>query len=85
MATIEKTIRQSISLPSPVARRVKAMAKSRKVSANRVLVELVESGLQSKEDEKFRFFQLAEQLQKSTDIAEQQKLKAELARMTFGE
>ncbi|HSW64678.1 MAG TPA: hypothetical protein VLH56_15415 [Dissulfurispiraceae bacterium] len=84
MAIIEKTIRQSISLPSPVARRVKAMAKSRKVSANRVLVELVESGLQSKEDEKLRFFQLAEQLQRSTDAAEQQRLKAELARMTFG-
>ncbi|HMK42571.1 MAG TPA: hypothetical protein VK445_00355 [Dissulfurispiraceae bacterium] len=84
MATIEKAIRQSITLPSPIVRRVKAMAKSRKVSANRVLRELVESGLQSKEDEKLRFFKLAEQLQNSTDTEELQKIKAELARMTFG-
>ena len=61
------------------------MAKSRKVSSNRILVELVETGLRSKEDEKRRFFELAERLAKSTDVNEQQELKKELARMTFGE
>jgi len=85
MATIEKAVRQSVSLPSPLAKRVKAMAKSRKVSSNRILVELVETGLRSKEDEKRRFFELAERLAKSTDVNEQQELKKELARMTFGE
>ena len=85
MATIEKVVRQSVTLPSPVARRVKALAKSRRVSANRILVELVEAGLQSKEEEKRRFFELAGRLSMSTDEKEQQKLKEELARMTFGE
>jgi hypothetical protein len=85
MATTEKAIRQSVTLPSPVAKRVKALAKSRKVSANRILVELVETGLRSKEEEKRRFFELAGKLSTSTDVTEQQELKEQLARMTFGE
>ena len=85
MATTEKAIRQSITLPSPVAKRVKALAISRKVSANRILVELVETGLRSKEEEKHRFFELAGRLSTSTDVKEQQELKEQLARMTFGE
>jgi len=85
MATTEKAIRQSVSLPTPVAKRVRAMAKSRKVSSNRILVELVETGLKSKEEEKRRFFQLADRLGKSRDEKEQQELKDQLAKMTFGE
>jgi metal-responsive CopG/Arc/MetJ family transcriptional regulator len=85
MRTTEKAVRQSVSLPSPLAKQVKAMAKSRKVSSNRVLVELVETGLRSKEEEKRRFFELADMLSKSTDPKEQQELKEQLASMTFGE
>ena len=85
MGTIEKAVRQSVSLPSPLAKRVKALAKNRKVSSNRILVELVESGLRSKEEEKRRFFELADLLSTSTDVKEQQELKEKLARMTFGE
>jgi predicted DNA-binding protein len=82
---MEKPIRQSISLPSRLAKRVKALAKHQKTSANRVLVELIETGLESKEAEKRRFFKLADQLSTSTDRAEQRRIKEELARMTFGE
>jgi hypothetical protein len=85
MATNTKAVRQSVSLPSPVAKRVKAMARSRNVSSNRILVELVETGLQSKEDEKRRFLELADRLTKSTNPEEQQQLKEQLAHMTFGE
>jgi len=85
MGRIEKAVRQSVSLPSPLAKRVKALAKNRKVSSNRILVELVETGLRSKEEEKRRFFELADMLSTSTDAKEQQKLKEQLARMTFGE
>lgn len=85
MNTTEKVIRQSVSLPPPLAKRVKALAKSQKVSSNRILVELVEAGLRSKEEEKRRFFELADQLSASTDKEEQRKLKEHLARMTFGE
>lgn len=85
MATTEKVIRQSVSLPPPLAKRVKALAKNRKVSSNRILVELVETGLRSKEEEKLRFFELADRLSTSADPKEQQELKEQLARMTFGE
>jgi predicted DNA-binding protein len=85
MATMEKAVRQSISLPSRLAKRVRALAKNQRTSANRVLVELIETGLESKEAEKRRFFELADQLSASTDTAEQQRIKGELARLTFGE
>jgi len=85
MATSAKAIRQSVSLPPPLAKRVKALAKSQKVSSNRILVELVETGLRSKEDERRKFFELADLLSKTTDTKEQHELKEQLARMTFGE
>jgi len=80
-----KSTRQSISLPGPTAQRVRALAKSRHTSANRVLVELVEAGLESKEHEKKRFFELADQLETTKDPDERHKIKEILARMTFGE
>ena len=85
MPTTEKPVRQSVTLPRRVARRVRSLAKSRRTSASRVLVDLVESGLDAAEREKRQFFELAERLAQSTDSSEQARLKAELARMTFGE
>lgn len=55
------------------------------MSANRVLVDLIESGLDEQERERQRFMDLADRLTRSTDTAEQSRLKAELARLTFGE
>ena len=85
MANMGKSVRQSVSLPPRVAKRVKALAKTEKTSASRVLVDLIETGLASKEAEKARFFSLTTQLTESTDPAERERLKSELARMTFGE
>jgi hypothetical protein len=80
-----RPVRRSVGLPQRVARRVKALVQSEKTSANRVLVELIESGLDAREQEKARFFELAEQLARVQGAAERTQLKAELARMTFGE
>jgi len=85
MAYTEKAVRQSVSIPARIAKRVKALAKTEKTSASRVLVDLIEAGLASKEAEKERFFSLTSRLTESTDPAEQERLKHELARMTFGE
>ena len=85
MATTKKPVRQSVSLPPPLARRVRTLAKNRKVSTNRVLVELIETGIESKESEKSRFFGLADQLTLTTDPAERKRIKERLAEMTFGE
>lgn len=85
MAETGGSVRQSVSIPTRIAKRVRALAKTRKTSANRVLVDLIEAGLQSKEAEKERFFLLVNRLTESPDSAERQRLKEELARMTFGD
>ncbi len=77
-------MRQSISIPRRVARRVRAMAEKQKLSANRVLVDLIEAGLQSKEAERERFFALAGRLTETKDPKERKRLREELAVMTFG-
>ena len=85
MPITEKTVRQSVSLPARVARRVKSLAKTSSVSANRIIVDLIESGFEAREQEKKRFLELADRLAHSRDSEDQKRLKAELARMTFGE
>jgi hypothetical protein len=85
MAKSEKAVRQSVTIPTRIAKQVRAIAKTRKTSASRVLVDLIEAGMQSKEAERERFFALANQLSETSDPAERQKIKKELARMTFGE
>jgi hypothetical protein len=78
-------VRQSVSLPSVVAKRVRAIAKTRKVSANRVLVDLIETGLLAKESERERFLALARRFKESADPAESERLREELAQRIFGE
>ena len=85
MANVEKPIRQSVSLPPRVARRIKSLAKSSRTSANKVIVDLIESGLEAKEQERKRFFELADRLASSRDPEEQNLIKEELAGLTFGE
>jgi len=76
--------RQTVSLPPPIARRIRSIAKRHRMSANRVLVDLIETGLDAQEREKRRFLDLADKLTHSSDPAEQRRLKEDLARMTFG-
>jgi len=45
MKSQTKSVRQSVSLPSSLAMRVRHLAEKRKASANRVLVDLIEAGL----------------------------------------
>jgi metal-responsive CopG/Arc/MetJ family transcriptional regulator len=85
MATTEKRVRQSVSLPARLARRVRTLAENRKTSTNRVLVELIETGIESKESEKSKFLELADQLTTTADPTKRKRIKEILARMTFGE
>ncbi len=87
MATVKKsrkTVRRSVALPHEIDSRVKKMARRQKRSTNQVLGSLIESGLEVKESERQRFFQLAERLRSATGRAELERVKSELARMTFG-
>jgi len=85
MAESKAALRRSVSLPSQVARRIEAIARRERTSASRVIVELIETGLDARDREKQEFFELADRLARSSDASEQARLKKELARRTFGE
>jgi len=81
---VKKPVRRSISLPPEIDTKIQTLASHQHRSTNRVIEKLIETGLQAKEAEKRRFFELAERLRTTTDKAELQQIKNELARMTFG-
>lgn len=84
MPTREKPTRRSVSLPSRVARRIQAMAKARRTSVSRVIVDLIECGLDSKQAERRHYHDLLGQLHATADPAVQKRLTEELSRRTFG-
>jgi hypothetical protein len=85
MAVAEKNVRQSVTLSARLGRRVKSLAKTSNMSANRIIVELIESGIEARQQQRKRFIELADRLARSRDVEEQTRLKEELAVMTFGE
>jgi len=85
MSTAERPVRQSISLLPTTAHRVKSLAKSSRTSANRILVELIETGIEAREQERGCILEMADRLASTSDPEEQSRIKEELARMTFGD
>jgi hypothetical protein len=83
--TMGTSVRQSVSLPARIAKRVLALAENKKTSASRILVDLIETGMHAKEAKHKRFFELADLLAETTDPAERRRLQEELARMAFVE
>ena len=69
MAVSKTSVRQTVSLPSRVARRVHSLAKRQRTSASRVIVDLIESGLEAQEQEKKQFLELADRLVQSSDTS----------------
>jgi nucleoside 2-deoxyribosyltransferase len=84
MATKEKTVRQSITLPEKVATQVRSMAKRRRLSANRMLIELLEDGLKAQKEKEKAFFELAKRFRAADDPKEAERLGEELGQMVFG-
>jgi hypothetical protein len=80
-----RPLRQSVTLSAGVARKVRSLARAKRASTSRVIAELVESGLQAQDAERDRFLTLADRLTSSRDPAEQEQIKEELARLTFGD
>ena len=60
------------------------MAKTRRLSANRMLVELVENGIAAEEQKQRQFFELAERFRNATDPEEVKRLGEQMGRMVFG-
>jgi hypothetical protein len=79
-----EAIRRSISLPAEIAEKIDAIATSRHVSANRAIVDLLADAITAYEQRRAAFFELADRFQKSTDPTQTERLREELARMTFG-
>jgi len=79
-----RTVRQSVSLPAGMAAQVRSMAKSRRLSANRMLVELIEDGMAAQKSKQQQFFELAERFRGATDPEEAKRLGDQLGRMVFG-
>jgi hypothetical protein len=84
MSTANKTVRQSVSLPANVAAQVRNLAKTRRLSSNRMLVELIENGIEAEKRKQQEFFELAERFRNAPDPSEAKRLGDELGRMVFG-
>ena len=81
---VTKRVRRSVTLPPEVARQVDTMAKKRRLSDNRVLVELIELGIEAGKQREREFFALAERFRAETDPEQVKRLGDELGRMVFG-
>ena len=84
MRVIDKTVRQSVSLPAKIATQVRTMAKTRRLSANRMLLELIENGIEAEKRREQEFFALAERFRSESDPEEAKRLGDRLGRMLFG-
>ncbi len=80
-----KHVRRSVSLPAPIAKQVDRLAKSQRLSDNRVLVELIELGIEARKQKEKEFFELAERFRAADDPDQAKRLGDELGRMVFGE
>jgi len=83
MRATSRNVRQSVSLPEKMAAQVRSLAKTRRVSANRMLVELIENGIDSEKRKQREFFELAERFRRATDPKEVKRLGDQLGRMVF--
>jgi hypothetical protein len=84
MSSANKTVRQSVSLPANVASQVRNLAKARRLSSNRMLVELIENGIEAEKRKQKEFFELAERFRNAADPEEANRLGDELGHLVFG-
>jgi len=80
-----KRVRRSVTLPPEVAKQVDKMAKQRRLSDNRVLVELIEQGIEARKQREKAFFELAERFRAANDPDQVKRLGDALGRLVFGE
>jgi len=73
-----------IPVPAEVAARIDSIAAARHVSRDRALNDLLRDAIAAYEERRARFLELSDRFQLSTDPAETDRLRGELAQMTFG-
>jgi hypothetical protein len=67
-----------------MAEKLDSVAAARHVSANRAITDLLADAMTAYEQRRTRFLELADRFQMSTDPVESERLRDELASMTFG-
>lgn len=80
-----KQVRRSLTLPSQLDRQIETIARNRRLSVNRVLVELVELGLEARKQKEKDFFELADRFRGANGPIEVKQSGDELGRFVFGE
>lgn len=85
MSTAKKVVRQSVGLPADTARKIRSLARQRRLSANRIIVELVEAGIETQKRKQQQFFELAERFRRASDPKDVERLGEDLGRMVFGD
>jgi hypothetical protein len=85
MPVSPKVVRQTVGLPADTARQVRSLAKQRRLSANRIIVELVEEGIAAQKRKQKEFYALAERYRAATDPQDVARLGDDLGRMVFGD
>ena len=75
----------NIPVPADIAESIDAIAVARHVSRDRAVTDLLRDAIAAYEERRKSFLELAGRFQKSTDPAESEQLRGELARMTFGD
>ncbi|HEY1799536.1 MAG TPA: hypothetical protein VGG46_01275 [Terriglobales bacterium] len=85
MKTTTKQVRRSLTLPEPTARKVAGIARRRRLSDSRILVELIEEGIEARKTKEKAFYDLAQRFRSSQDATEVKQLGDELGRFVFGE
>ena len=61
------------------------MARRRRLSGNRILVELVELGIEARKEKEKAFFELAQRFRNADDPKQVKELGDQLGRFVFGE
>lgn len=81
----KKQVRRSVTLSPKIAKKIQTIARQRALSDNRVLVELIEEGIEARQHKEQAFFQLAEKFRAASDPEQVRQLGDQLGRFVFGE
>jgi hypothetical protein len=84
-ATLSDAQTLDIAVPADLAMKIDSIAVARHVSRDRALADLLRDAIAAYEDRRAAFLELADRFQNSTDPAETDQLRGELAQMTFGD
>ena len=83
--TISRVETVDITVPADIAEKIDAIALARHVSRDRAMADLLREAVTAYERRREVFLNLAARFQNFTDPAEMERLRGELARMTFGD